>query len=124
MLCIELLSILLCKFSHFDIANSKPILLNHIDNFANIKISIRFYHCKCFSLLIFKFVFRELISKIYNFQLSRKHINSGSNKNIFQLHRCILTPFKKHFSSLYVKHFNCIVFQIVNEVIVTNKRGC
>jgi hypothetical protein len=62
MLRVEELGFLLCKFCHFYIADSKSILLNDIDNFANIHIGIRFNHSKSstdIGYITFPFVFKR-----------------------------------------------------------------
>lgn len=123
MFLIELFCILLRKSCHLYVTYCKSILLNQVDYFSCVHVAIWFNHCKSFSFLGLELSSCEVVCIINDLELARINVEDRTDKDIFKMNGRVLCFFKEHFPAFEIKHFNGFIFDVVRQVVGSNKGG-
>lgn len=109
MLPIKLFYSLLTEFGHLKLINLKSFLLDSINNFSNICVTTRFYHCEGALSRSILFVIGCSIPILSNMEHSGKYCNFRSNEKVRKTKSWYLNSFQENSRHFLVVHFNGIV---------------
>jgi hypothetical protein len=88
MLIVELVCELwLSEFAHFQLRNGITVLVDSINNFTSLSVTVWLDHSESSSSHSFKLIFRENISIINNLELSGMDSNNRSNIELLHFKR-------------------------------------
>lgn len=78
-LLVELVGLLgLAEPTHLQLGNGETVLVNGINNFSGLSVTVWFDHGKCSSGSGFKLVLSEDVSIVCELELTREHSNDGA----------------------------------------------
>jgi hypothetical protein len=81
MLSIKLIGLLnLREFAHLQFRNGETVLINSINNFTSLSVTVRFDHSESSFRFGFKLLSSEKITVFNEFKLSRVDVNDRSNE--------------------------------------------
>ena len=81
MFSIKLISLLnLREFAHLQLRNGETVLINSINDFTSLSVTVRFDHCESSFRFGFKLLSSEKITVFNEFKLSRVDVNDRTNE--------------------------------------------
>jgi len=122
MLSIKLIGLLnLREFAHLQFRNGETVLINSINDFTSLSVTVRFDHSESSFRFGFKLLSSEKITVFNEFKLSRVDVNDRSNEQYVGGDTWASHSFHEHSSIFEIIHFASSISWIISEKVLSNE---